>query len=144
VHVVPVGHAAVLQSERHWPLSQTSPAGHWLEYWQEFDVAVHVPATHAWFAAQSALVVQGQGPRSPPQVGPLSFPASGVELATQVCETHASPVGQSAFVVHCTGVPGVVPGGTHRFPVLFEAHTVPCGQSPLFEQLCSQPDVVQT
>jgi hypothetical protein len=78
--VEPVGQAFVEQSGRHWPLSQTSPAGHWLEYWQAFEAAVQVPPAHVWPGAQSAFVVHAQGPRSPPQVGPESVPASTVTV----------------------------------------------------------------
>jgi hypothetical protein len=152
-HVYPAGHDVALQSGTHCPSAHTSPAGHWLENWQAFDVAVQTPATQTWPVAHSAFPVQAHGPSVPPQVGPASWPPSvpggpasggGVGVPpstpTQTLATHASPMGQSAFVVHCTGVPGVVPGGTQSPDV----QTSPWGHCPLDEHDCSHPPVVQT
>ncbi len=75
-HVEPPGHCPAAHDARHAPLSQTSPDGHWLSYWQAFAEAVQVPPAQTWFAAHSVLVVHAHGPSVPPQVGPASCPAS--------------------------------------------------------------------
>jgi hypothetical protein len=81
VHVEPVGHVEgeVAHEGTHSPSSQTSPDAHWLEYSHAFVDAVHAPATQTWFVAHSVSAVHGHGPSVPPQVGPESWPASGVE-----------------------------------------------------------------
>jgi hypothetical protein len=73
---------------------------------------VHAPATHTPPVVQSAVVVQVHAGFDPPH-------------ATQELPTHVWPELQSLGCVHCTGLPGVVPGATQR-PDL---QTVPCAQS---------------
>jgi hypothetical protein len=140
-HVEPAGHVLPLPLHEgtHAPSSQTSPEGHWLEYAQAFDEAVHDPSTHVWFAAHSVLAVHAHGPRVPPQVGPASGGGAGpASVATHWFASHVNPARQSTLVVHPIGWPGDEPGGT-QYPAL---QIVPWGQVAFEVHVVSQPFVV--